>query len=160
MFDRNVQTDTGAVRFMLWPTRSMSWPEAQRVVFGFGVVAAVIGVIFFVAGFPLILPFCGAEFVALWLAFYATFRSAEVRQTVTFTPEEVVVEKGRRRPESRTAFQRAWVRVALEQPQGRFSPKRLTLGASGRRVEIGEFLSENERGQLAKALIHETRQSR
>lgn len=159
MYDRAEVASQEAVRFSVWPTRSLTWPEAQRVVLGIGLVLGVVGVAFMFAGFPMILPFCGAEVFAIWLAFYFTFRAAEVRQVVTFTPREVVIEKGRHQPESRTAFQRAWVRVTLEQPNSRLRPKRLTVGASGKRIEIGEFLSEDERGQLAKALIHETRQS-
>ena len=159
MFDRTPLRQPGHVRFLLWPTRSMTWAEAQRVVFGFGLVAAAVGLAFAVAGFPLILPFCGLEFGALWLAFYHTFRAAEERQTVTFTPEEIVVEKGRRRPETTVAFQRPWVRIALER-SGRLHPRRLMLGASGRRIEVGEFLSEDERGELARALISESSQSR
>lgn len=159
MFDRTQLKGPDCVRFLLWPTRSLSWPEAQRIVFGFGLVAGAVGIVFFIAGFPLILPFCGLEFAALWLAFYYTFKSAELRQTVTFTPEEVVVEKGRHRPETTVAFQRAWVKIALEEA-GRLHPRRLVLAASGRRVEVGEFLSEDERGALARALISESRQSR
>jgi uncharacterized membrane protein len=72
---------------------------------------------------------------------------------------QVVVEKGRQRrrgserggPESRISFPRAWARVELRAQEGWY-PDRLLIGASGNRVELGEFLADAEKKELAGEL--------
>jgi uncharacterized membrane protein len=72
----------------------------------------------------------------------------------------VTVEKGRDRgrrperggPEQRVEFARGWVRVELSRGAERWYPRRLWIGASGRRVEIGAFLIEEEKAELAAEL--------
>jgi uncharacterized membrane protein len=72
----------------------------------------------------------------------------------------VVVEKGRERgrreasggPELKLEFSRNWARVELAAASQRWHPRRLWIGASGKRVEIGEFLVDDEKAALAAQL--------
>ena len=79
---------------------------------------------------------------------------------VTITADLVTVEKGRVRarrgdrggPDSRTELPRCWTRVDLVAPRDTWYPSRLWLGAAGGRVEVGEFLCEEEKRGLAEQL--------
>lgn len=115
---------------------------------------------FTVQGFWPILPFAGLELLALGVAIYLVAHSGRRRQMITITAEQVRVEKGRLRsvgtsgggPESCQDFPRAWVRVELVRPNKGWYPSRLTVGASGSAIPVGEFLTDEEREELKTRL--------
>lgn len=106
------------------------------------------------------LPFAGLEVIVLGIAFYRCLLRSQLREVVTVSAEVVSVEKGRHQPQERWECPRAWARVVLEHAPIAWYPRRLTVAFQGRRVEIGRFLNEEERGVLAdelQQLIHNTR---
>jgi uncharacterized membrane protein len=66
--------------------------------------------------------------------------------------DEVAVEKGRRRLRQRWVMQRAWAQIRLLPPRIRWYPTRLVIRSHGNEVELGGFLNEHERRQLAGEL--------
>jgi uncharacterized membrane protein len=68
------------------------------------------------------------------------------------------VEKGRRHAEERWECPSVWARVQIEKSPIAWYPSRLLIAYQGHRVEIGRFLSEDERVALADALRHGIRQ--
>jgi uncharacterized membrane protein len=81
-------------------------------------------------------------------------------EVVSIGESMVTVEKGRDRgrdidrggPQQCTEFARGWVRVELSRRANHWYPRRLWIGASGKRVEIGEFLVDDEKAELAAEL--------
>ena len=67
-------------------------------------------------------------------------------------PDEVRVERRSPTGYANWSFQAAWAKIRLVQPGHRWYPKRLLIGAHGREVEVGEFLTEEERETAAKTL--------
>lgn len=51
-------------------------------------------------------------------------------------------------------FPRHWAQVKLHVPVSRLHPSRLTIESHGRRCEVGNFLTEEERRGLARRLAH------
>lgn len=98
------------------------------------------------------LPFAGLEVIVLGVAFYRCLSRSQLREVVTVGTEVVRVEKGRQQPQQRWECPRAWARVVLERAPIAWYPRRLTVAFQGRRVEIGQFLNEEERGVLADEL--------
>ncbi len=82
--------------------------------------------------------------VALSVAWRAGDRSERI--TLDASSLEVRTLPGRRC----TRFQLYWVRVKLEPGNGH---DRLLLSSHGRKLEIGEFLAEQERAELSKKLM-------
>ena len=115
----------------------------------------MMGMAFAMVGLWLILPFAGLEFMALWYCFYLSFRQTEHCQVITIDGDSVKVESGRRRPEITEQFQRSWAQVRLAKSTHRWYPSRLTIRSHGREVEVGKFLSEEERIELAAELRRE-----
>lgn len=114
---------------------------------------------FAIQGFWMILPFAGLELAALAWATYVVADAGFRCEVVSLNATHVVVEKGRLRrgaslrggPESRVSLPRAWVKVALEERRDWY-PKRLMLSASGTSIELGVFLAEEEKTELAEQL--------
>lgn len=111
-------------------------------------------------GFWLVLPFAGVELAALFVCIYVVSHACRRCQVVSVDGSTVVVEKGKERgrqagtggPDVRMAFARDWARVELVPASRRWHPRRLWIGASGKRVEIGEFLVDEEKVELAAQL--------
>ena len=109
-------------------------------------------VAFALQGFWPVLPFAGLELLALGVAFYLCLARSQWREVVSVNANVVRVEKGRRQAEERWECPSAWARVQLEKSPIAWYPSRLLIAYQGRGVEIGRFLSEDERAALADAL--------
>jgi uncharacterized membrane protein len=147
-------------RIVIRPNRSLSWRQSMLFLAAIAVPLLLISLVLAVRGFWLVLPFAGLELAALFTAIYLVSHSGTRCEVVSIGDAVVTVEKGRDRgkcpdsggPDQRVEFARAWVRVDLAGSTGRWHPKRLWIGASGRRVEIADFLVEEEKTELAAEL--------
>jgi uncharacterized membrane protein len=122
-------------------------------------LSLAVALLFSLQGYWPVLPFAGLELVALGVAFYLVAHSGRRRQLVTITADRIRIEKGRLRgkgsgggPEYRQEFPRAWARVDLVRPRHGWYPSRLMIGASGKAVAVGEFLTDDERQELKARL--------
>ncbi len=136
---------------VLYPNRSLS-PLGFWVVMG--LVAALsfgAGLAFsFIGAWP-IAGFYGLDVLLIYAAFRWSYRQGRLRETIRLTDDvlEVVrVWPGGRRQEM--TFQPYWVRVDLLDPEDHHS--RLRVSSHGKGMEIGSFLSPEEREDLAQAL--------
>lgn len=88
------------------------------------------------------------ESAAVAYALRVAWRAGDRSERITLDESSLEVQSlpGRRS----TRFQSYWVRVLLEQGNGR---QRLLLSSHGRAVEIGAFLAEPERIELSKKLM-------
>ncbi len=109
-------------------------------------------------GFWPVLPFAGAEIVAVTAAVWVSLRRNRYREVISVDEDRVLVEigqagrAGNASIDSRSEFPRAWVRVSVEAGINRHDPSQLRLGCSGQWVEIGRCLTEDERAALAARL--------
>ena len=136
---------------VLLPHRSLS-PR------GFLLVMALVAAISFAAGLAFLLHgawpvfgfFC-LDVVLVYIAFRASYRSANQYEAIRLTRETLTVERmspaGRLR---RWHLQPYWLRVEIDEPARHDS--RLTLRSHGRTVVVGRFLAPAERAALAVAL--------
>ncbi|NAZ35772.1 DUF2244 domain-containing protein [Rubellimicrobium sp. CFH 75288] len=130
----------------LWPHRSLP----LRGFAGFiGITAALLAVpLLPVLGSPVLwglLPFLLAALAGLWWALRLSYRSGEVLEELRLWPDRIELERHDPfRPPRRWEANPHWVRTAIH-PTGGPVPHYLTLTGAGRTVEIGAFLSEEER---------------
>jgi uncharacterized membrane protein len=147
-------------RLVIRPNRSLSWRQSMMFLGAIAVPLLLISAVLAARGFWLVLPFAGLELAALFVCIYVVSRAAQRCEVVSIGKSVVTVEKGRERgrcpekggPEQRVEFARGWVRVELTRNLSHWYPHRLWIGASGRRVEIGEFLVDEEKTELAAEL--------
>ena len=136
---------------VLHPHRSLGPVAFRRLMLALAGLAGISGLVFWAVGAWPVAGFLGVDVALLYLAFKASYRSAQMYETVRLTREELRIERvlpsGRR---SRWSFQPYWMRVGFERPARPES--RLTLSSHGRSLEIGRFLAPKERESLADAL--------
>jgi uncharacterized membrane protein len=119
------------------------------VTFGVAGAAAVLG-------FWPVLPFAGAEMLLLGWALHSNMQRRFQREIIHITETEVVIEhrdsmRGRANPR-RIVFPRHWSRVKIRRPKSPLHRSVLVIESHGRRREVGKFLTEEERLQLADEL--------
>jgi len=110
-----------------------------------------VGLGFFLSGAWPVVGFLGVDVLVVYLAFRLNYRAARAYETVRLTPGALEVTKvdpgGRGR---RISFQPYWLAVDMDDPPRRHS--RLTLRSHGRWLEIGGFLTPEEKLDLARRL--------
>lgn len=79
-------------------------------------------------------------------------RRLSMKVAIELGPEEVRVERFGPRGNARWSFQSAWAKIRLVRSGQRWYPGRLMIGAHGREVEVGEFLTDKEREKAARTL--------
>ena len=138
--------------FVIKPNPSMGWNNLLLI---YGLMSAVtlfIGILLYFRGFSLILPFSGLDVIGLGIALYLTARKSELREVVTISEGMVLVETGYKKPEIKHEFKGSWTRVILQPPGESWYPSQLFIRSGNDQIEIGKFLNEEERVELASEL--------
>ena len=134
---------------LLWPHRSL--PVEGFVAFIAATALLIALPLLTVLGSPVLwvlLPFVAGALAAVWWALRLSYRSGEVREELRLWPDRLtLVRRDPRRPARRWEANPHWVRTGLH-AEGGPVPHYLTLTGAGRTVEIGAFLSEEERVAL------------
>jgi uncharacterized membrane protein len=112
----------------------------------------VIASAFTIAGFWPILPFAGLEVALLGCALYWSMRKTRVREFVRVDERCVLIRKHEAGRDVELEFSRYWTQVRLVRPKATLWPSRLLLKSKGRSVEIGSFLTNDERDGLKHRL--------
>ncbi|MEJ0086172.1 MAG: DUF2244 domain-containing protein [Pseudomonadota bacterium] len=135
----------------LAPHCSLS-PRGAVVFFG-AVCAGTFGVagVVTVLGFWPVLPFAGAEMLLLGWALKANMARRFETESIDISETEIVIEYARGTPQ-RVVFPRHWARVKIRRPKSPLHRGQLVIESHGRAVEVGKFLTEEERRQLAAEL--------
>ncbi len=125
---------------------------------GFAILMAAVcgvsffaGLAFFLAGAWPIAGFFGLNAALIYLAFRVNFRRASMHENLRLTRESLTVERVNHWGEAMTwRFAPAWLQVRMAAPA---RPERgLVLRSHGQDLEIGHFLTTEERLSLAEAL--------
>jgi uncharacterized membrane protein len=143
----------GADRLHLWPHRSLT---QIGFVWFVGLTAALIAVpLIGILGSPVLwamLPFLLGTIWAIWFALRKNGRDRDIVEDLTLSPDLIFLvrhgPKGKRQDWQANPY---WLRITLYETGGPV-PNYLTLKADGREVELGAFLSEDERIALRDEL--------
>lgn len=114
-------------------------------------VSLAISVGFALVGAWPILPFAGAEMLALYLAFRYVARHAGDYERITVDGDRVLLEAADGDRVARHEFNRYWVQVVLDWA-GSDGHCRLALRYCGKEVEFGRHLTDEEREAAARRL--------
>lgn len=142
---------SAAHTFDLAPHCSLS---VQQAVLFFGTVCFAtlgIAILFTVLGFWPVLPFAGAEMLLLGWALKSNMQRRHEREHIEVTERDVIIEWAHGNPR-RVVFPRHWAQVKIRRPKTPLHPGQLVIESHGRGYEVGKFLTEEERRQLAADL--------
>jgi len=150
--DAATGTNPPEAELHLWPYRSL---RRRDFVTFISLTALLVTVpLFAVIGSAVlwgILPFILAMLVGIWWALDRSYRDGEILEELRLWPDRVVLDRHDRRAGHRHwEANPYWVQVCLRQdgPVKNY----VTLKGNDREVEIGAFLSEDERRALADEL--------
>jgi len=139
-------------RIVIRPNRSLTPPQLRMVFVFIAVVCLGIASVFAFMGLWPVLPFAGAEMLVVGIGFYLSARDGMDSEIVSMQGNTIAVEKGRAKLRQRWELHRAWAQIRLMPPKIRWYPSRLVIRSHGKAVELGGFLNEEERCQLADKL--------
>jgi uncharacterized membrane protein len=136
-------------RLHLWPHRSL---DQRGFVWFIGVTAVAIATpLAAILGSPVLwglLPFLLATIWAIWFALRKNGRDRDIVEDLRLSPDRITLVRhgpnGKRQEWEANPY---WLRLTLH-PTGGPVPNYLTLKGDGREVELGAFLSEDERVAL------------
>lgn len=136
-------------RLSAWPYRSLP-KKGFAIVIGlaFGLIAlpliAVLGTIFLWG----LLPFAMLAVAALWWSLQSSYRQGELLEELTITSDQLTLIRNHpKEPLKEFNANPYWTSVQMHQTGGPV-PFYVTLKSKDREVEIGAFLSEDERRAL------------
>lgn len=152
MIEREISADGSHGRYVLRPHRSATWSDNLWLVAAAALVALPIAIAWAAVGFWPILPLCGLELGLLTLGLYVVNHSLLAQEVITIDDDRIVIEAGRRDVERRFDLARHWAQVLLQPARRKAHPTRLIVRSHGRAVELGRFLTDEERGELARDL--------
>lgn len=143
--------------WVIRPNQSLTWRGALRIYTVIALCCLGTGLAFALHGYWPVLPFAGIEVIVLGIAFYLCLLRSQVREVISVNADVVTVEKGRHRAQEHWECPRAWARISLQRSPLTWYPSRLVITFQGRQIEIGKFLTERERCELAEELEYTIR---
>lgn len=142
----------GTGRFILHPHRSLS-PRGFFILMAFiSAVSFVAGVAFLLMGAWPVFGFFGLDVALIYLAFRLNFRDGRIYETIDISPTLLTLT--RVHPAGKTEaydFNPYWARVRFQELAGS-GRTALSLASQGREVTFAQFLTDEERFDLARAL--------
>lgn len=145
-------SDSAEVFLRLAPHRSLTPRGARWFLASVAVGPLLTGLFCAWHGYWPVLPFAGLEVLGVGLGLYVSMRARNNVQTLRISGDEVKIVTCEGKIQVTTVFSRHWTRVKLHAPHSTLHPSRLALESRGRSCEVGRFLTEMERSELAAQL--------
>lgn len=136
---------------VLHPHRSLSRTGFRRVMIAIVILNIIVGGSFFLAGAWPVIGFLGLDILAVWLALSASYRAGQRYETVELTDDALVVTRVSAAGETRQwKLNPAWLRIRVHRPMDHDGV--VLLESHGKAMAIGDFLTAEERSELADAI--------
>jgi uncharacterized membrane protein len=138
--------------FVLHPHRSLSPYGFLVLMVTISVFSFTLGIMFLMMGAWPVLGFFGLDVALIYCAFKWNYRSGRIYETIALSPE--ILKLTRVHPSGKREefdFNPYWTRVrcTTDRPDGRTS---LRMAAQGKEILFGQFLTDDERREVADAL--------
>ena len=139
-------------QIILRPNRSWTWRSNTYFLGTLLTVSLIVATTFALRGYWMVLPFSALEMSALTACLYYCVRRTHEQEVLTFSVDELIVEKGHREPERTYHFSRFFTRFHVEPATHPWYQDRIAVQARDQRVEIGRFLTPEEKARLVSQL--------
>lgn len=149
--DRADASDAVRRHIELLPNCSLTPGGAWFFFAGIASVSLTVAMFFVLSGYWPVLPFAGLELGVLGWALWTSLERRHWIQSIDISEDLVVIETRGPAGSTRHAYPRHWAGVKLV-GSGSWLPSRLLVGAHGRLLEVGAFLTEEERRSLHRRL--------
>lgn len=140
------------VRISLVPHCSLSVSGARSFFLGTCGVSFGVAGLLTLRGYWPVLAFAALEMLLLGWALYVSMQRRHRGETIVVTEDSVRIDTHARAGAAHAEFPRHWARVTLRGDVSPLARTQLLIESAGKRREIGSFLTEQERQQLALRL--------
>ena len=145
-------TESDARVIVVKPNKSSTWRANLYVLIAISIPSLGAAIGFTLLGAWPILPFAGAELIALSAALYYVNWNLEYRQVVTVSDNNVKIEKGYFVPKKTWIWERDDTALNVITAKNQWEGPALWLHNRETRTSLGEFLNEDEAEDLLKRL--------
>jgi len=136
---------------LLYPHRSLGRKGYAILIAGTAAIVSLYGIVFLVIGAWPIFGFLGGEWMLFWFLFRKHHRGDDRRERIRLYADHLLFERyDRRGGHTVERLQPYWLNVILERAAA--PDNALLLRSHGRTIEVGAFLSAQERRDLASEL--------
>jgi uncharacterized membrane protein len=136
---------------LLYPHRSLGRKGYAILIAGTAAIVSLYGLVFLVMGAWPIFGFLGGEWLLFWFLFRKHHRGDERAERIRLYPDHLLFERyDRKGGHTKERLQPYWLNVILERAAEHDNA--LFLRSHGRSIEVGAFLSPQERRDLAGEL--------
>jgi uncharacterized membrane protein len=139
-------------RIVVRPTHSLSARATLALYLVVCAVTLAVNVGFYFSGAWLVIPFSGLELAVFGAALWVVWNASKRVEIITIDDDHVHVVQQRRRATLCKTFQRYWAKVILSRDRRDGYPSRLFIRSHGQTVELGAFLTNEEREELSNNL--------
>jgi len=143
---------TPAIHIRLQPNCSLSTRGAWLFLASCCLASFGVATLMALHGWWPVLPFAGLEMALLAWALWLSMRRGSVQELIHISESEVRIERLDGRSRVLAVFPRHWSQVKLLRAAKPHHPSRLLIASHGRSLEVGCFLTEDERLGLARRL--------
>lgn len=135
----------------LFPQRSLKPEHFSKMLLVLIVICTLASIRFIIVGAWPVVFFLGADVLALWFAFFLSYRRGRVFETVQLSKTDLIISKcDARGGFTSVRFEPYWATVSLNTVGA--EKNILTVSHHEKTVEIGDFLVPHERHQLAATI--------
>ncbi len=156
MLINNTQSDLDPISYQVTFKQNcaLSSSQKKKVVLLLTFIPCCIAIGFLMVGMWLILPFIGMEVAALAFAFYYVNSHESDFERISIAGDSLVVERSTKQGSHQYQLNAYWVKVVRRKlPNGEL---RLSLLSHGKEVEVGRYLTKEQREALAEQLQKRT----
>lgn len=136
---------------LLMPYAPLSWRGSLFLLLLVSIPILAVAVVCGMLGNWYVLPVSSTLCGFIGLAFRSAYRRTQIREVLTLDSGTVSIARGHRHIESCRSIPRGSARVLL-QPSAAGADDHLYLCANDQKIEIGDFLDDQERHELAGRL--------
>lgn len=143
--------DTSAC-IVLRPNRSWTWRANVYFIGTLMTVSLTMAAVFTGRGFWMILPFTVLEISVLTACLYYCVRRTHITEVLRLNRDSLIFERGVRHPVLRLELERYFTRFFVQPARHPWYSKRIELKCRDRALEVGQFLSDEEKDELVRSL--------
>lgn len=137
---------------VLTPNRSMTWEDNKKILAAMFAFSLLIGLSFVALGAWPILPFAGLEILLVGVGMYYVSWKLNFQETIRIEGDALHIQKGVHYPKYQWHWQASQTQLLKQVSRYRLSAPTLFLKHLNEQLEIGDFLTRNEKKQLCQAL--------
>ncbi len=139
--------------FELRPNASMTNRLFTGLCVGVSVFACIVVVRFLIIGAWMIVPFTILDILFIIVILRRVLNSNNKIETIHCSCDQLILSRGTGRFQQQWQFNPYWAKVIIKKNPHPWYPSRLLIRSHGKSVELGEYLTEDEKEKLAYEIV-------